>query len=114
GRFGAGRRSTTTFLFSGGTRPQLCRLRDNATVAFLSQPAERQFEAAEIERRIFFRALSFMQNHDRARLASLDNSFHYFRWIATDSVEPAHRPADQLQPTPIQFRMDEQIFQTGG
>src|SRR2546423_5640343 len=99
---------------SGGNRPQLFRRRDNATVTLFGQAAEGQFEAAEIELRSFLGALTFVQHDNRSGFDIPNNSFRDLRWIATDRVEPAHRPADQLQAAPIELRMDEQIFQTGG
>src|SRR3954453_18028491 len=92
GRSGARRRSTITFSFSGGTRPQLFRLRDYATIAFLGQSGQGQLQALRIELRIFFRPLPLVQQHDRARSEIANNPVRHFCWIAPNRVESANGP----------------------
>ncbi len=59
-------------------------------------------------------AMAFVQDHDGARPGRTRNSGRDPRGIALHSVEPAHAPADQGEPAPIEFRMNKNVFQSNG
>ena len=88
----------------------MVRRGDYAPVSLFSQSAQGCLETPQIEFRVAFDAVAFVQDDDRPWADAFHDGRGDLSGVASNGVEPANAPTNEDETTALELRVEEQVF----